>query len=264
MILKLVFFSKPIPETVWVLIFTSLGKYFFFNCKTGERCWIPPESVIKTLKEKFSPSKREMFFDPFYQGEGEEEGEGEGEGEGDDDINGEEDDDINGEESDDDKDNVLNDDLKDFELKETPQNNQSVIYNKIKIQPKESSNVVDSLLEDDFKLYLLKHSVDPFSPWPTILSLHSSSPQFKAIPSDKRRQDLFAQICPVLIEQKREEGKKKVIEANKWWDEVKGEYLKLGWQWFQVIKKIKGNTKFSYLNEKECEKEYKNLLNKRR
>ena len=248
MILKLVFFSKPIPETVWVLIFTSLGKYFFFNCKTGERCWIPPESVINILKEKFSPSKREMFFDPFYQGEGEEGEDG----------------DINWEESEDEAGNVLNDDTEDFELKEKPQNNQSVIYNNIKIKYKESSNAVDSSLEDDFKLYLLKHSVDPFAPWPTILSLHSSSPQFKAILSDKRRQDLFAQVCPVLIEQKREEGKRKVIEANKWWDEVKGEYLKLGWQWFQVIKKIKGNTKFSLLNEKECEKEYKNSLNKRR
>lgn len=119
-------------------------------------------------------------------------------------------------------------------------------------------------MEAEFKLYLLKHSVDPFAPWPTILSLHSHSPQFQAIPSDKRRQDLFAQVCPILIEHKRAETKRKADEAKKWWDGCREEYLKLRWNWFQVIKKVKGNPNFALLNEKECEKEYKALFNKLR
>lgn len=168
-----------------------------------------------------------MFFDPFYQEE--------------------EDDDVSEHEIEDDKEMEA---VKDSAEQE--QDNQ------------EHSHDSTAVLEDEFKLYLLKNSVDPFAPWPTILSLHSTSPQFQAIPSDKRRQDLFAQVCPNLIEQKREETTKKRAEAEKWWDEVKGEYLKMGWQWFQVIKKVKRHAKFSLLNEKECEKEYKNLFNKRR
>lgn len=116
----------------------------------------------------------------------------------------------------------------------------------------------NSEVEDQFKLYLLKNNVDPFSPWPKILSIHSSSPEFLAIPSDKRRQDLFAQICPVLIENKREITKKNLMEAKEWWETIKRENWREGLTWFQVIKKVKGNPKFALLNEKECEKEYKN------
>jgi hypothetical protein len=209
------------------LIFTSLGKYFFFNSKTGERCWIPPETILKMIKEKFFTSKFEMFFDPFHQ-----EGEFEEFEEFDEDSGSFE------------SDNVTDNDIVNDTLTLTTQKSQ------------------DDLIEDEFKLYLLKNSVDPFAPWPTILSLHSSSPQFQAIPSDKRRQQIFSQVCPILIEQKREDNKKKLAEAEKWWDEVKSEYLKLGWQWFQVIKKVKGNSKFSLLKEKDCEKEYKKLFNK--
>lgn len=173
-----------------------------------------------------------MFFDPFYQEE-------------------EEGDEVSEHEIEDDREIEAVKDRVEQDIQGYSHNNNN---------PNDSTAV----LEDEFKLYLLKNPVDPFAPWPTILSLHSTSPQFQAIPSDKRRQDLFAQVCPILIDQKREETRKKRAEAEKWWDEVKGEYLKLGWQWFQVIKKVKGHAKFSLLNEKECEKEYKNLFNKRR
>ena len=120
------------------------------------------------------------------------------------------------------------------------------------------SQADSQLLEDQFKLYLLKNSVDPFAPWPSILSSHGSAPEFLAIPSDRRRQDLFKQVCPLLIDQKREHSRKKLEEAKEWWRQVKEENWRVNASWFQVIKKVKGNQKFALLNEKECEKEYKN------
>ena len=116
----------------------------------------------------------------------------------------------------------------------------------------------DTDTEDEFKLYLLKNSIDPFAPWPTILAAHSSSPEFVAIPSDRHRQDLFNQVCPLLIEQKREITRKKLKEAGDWWQQIKEENWRIGATWFQVLKKVKGNQKFALLNEKDCEKDYKN------
>ena len=112
--------------------------------------------------------------------------------------------------------------------------------------------------EDEFKLYLLKNSIDPFASWSTIQSLHSHSPQFQSIPSEKRRQELFSQVCPILIQMHREETKKKLEEAKEWWKNILINY-KDKMNWFQLVKKLKGHSKFKLLNEKECEKEFKSI-----
>ena len=123
---------------------------------------------------------------------------------------------------------------------------------------REASDPKNNEAEDEFKVYLLKNSLDPFSPWPKILEAHSSSPEFVAIPSDRRRQDLFTQVCPLLIEQKRELTRKRLEDAKEWWRRIKEDNWRSGASWFQVIKNVKGSPKFALLNEKECEKEYKN------
>lgn len=43
----------------------AVGRYFFWNPSSAETCWIPPEALLKHLKEAFSATKREMLFDPF-------------------------------------------------------------------------------------------------------------------------------------------------------------------------------------------------------
>ena len=199
----------------WNLIFTSSGKYFFYNDQSGERCWIPPVEVTEFIKK--SSRNIELFFDPFH---------------------------IEDEES------IESD--KDIEDNGDSGDNDS----QAQVQVKDQTD--SQFLEDQFKLYLLKNSVDPFAPWPSILSSHGSAPEFLAIPSDRRRQDLFKQVCPLLIDQKREHSRKKLEEAKEWWRQVKEENWRVNASWFQVIKKVKGNQKFALLNEKECEKEYKN------
>ena len=212
----------------WNLIFTSSGKYFFYNDQSGERCWIPPVEVIEFIKK--SSRNMEFFFDPFHI-EDEEFNESDNE------------DSENSEDNKDSKDNEDNGESRDIEAQS---------------HDHAQSRADSQLLEDQFKLYLLKNSVDPFAPWPSILSSHGSSPEFLAIPSDRRRQDLFKQVCPLLIDQKRENSRRKLEEAKEWWRQVKEENWRVNASWFQVTKKVKGNQKFALLNEKECEKEYKN------
>lgn len=204
------------------MVFTRSGKYFFHNPKTGQSAWIPPENVLKVLKENFTLTEREMFFDPFYQKEDVDISEGE--------ISRHEHYDAHN--------------IEDIS---------PVIKEKVKVKTKS----LDCTAEDEFKLYLLKHSIDPFAPWPTIQSLHATSPQFQAIPSERLRQDLFAEVCPILIEIRREETKKKLDGAKEWWNNILANY-KYKMNWLQLLKtKLKGNPKFNLLNEKECEKEFK-------
>lgn len=183
-----------------------------------------------------------MLFDPFYEGEVEESVETEGE-------SGESESE-SGESESEPKDDSVHSDIahSDNAHSDIAQSNPSTRNSHFNDQ---------SDAEDQFKLYLLKNQVDPFAPWPKILSAHSSSPEFSSVPSDKRRQDLFAQVCPLLIEQRRELNRKQLQEAKDWWEEVKQDNWRNNCPWFQVLKKIKGNPKFSLLNEKECEKEYK-------
>lgn len=215
-ILSYRFISKKIPEcSNWDLVFTSLGKYFFHNKQSGERCWIPPQSVLSTLQDQ-SEMKMSVLFDPFH----------------------------------------IEEDIVESDNEYHVENSQ--------IQATKTNNSVDNEeAENEFKVYLLKNLVDPFAPWPTILALHSASPQFQAIPSDKRKQDLFASVCPLLIESRREESKKKLDGAREWWNGVMTDCLRDKSGWLQVLKKVKGNTKFCLLNEKECEKEYRARLNKK-
>ena len=132
-------------------------------------------------------------------------------------------------------------------------------------EPNEQDHkIIKNEAEDEFKIYISKHLIDPFLPWPTILSVHGTSPQFMAIPSDKRRQEIFSQLCPLLIEAKRAEKASKIEEARNWWNEFIIEPVANRMTWFLLLKRIKDSQKysklFSLLNERDCEKEYKNLL----
>ena len=183
-----------------------------------------------------------MFFDPFHVEDIEEE-------------NGDEE-----EEEESAVDMYMNEDKDNVEILDLNLNLNLKMFNKDKDEyefdhKNEKSNKEEE--EDNFKLYLLKNEIDPFAPWPSILSLHQLSPEFLAIPADKRRQDLFAQVCPLLIQQHRDKTKKMTDQAKEWWTGIKRENWEINATWFQVIKKIKGNAKFALLNEKECEKEYK-------
>lgn len=209
----------------WNLVFTRFGKYFFHNSQTGQVSWIPPQNVLKVLKENFTPTEREMFFDPFHHVE---------ERELEEDYN--------------------NNSITDTDTDTYDNNNNDNTVEEFNYKFKDSI----STAEDEFKLYLLKNLIDPFASWSTIQSLHSHSSQFQSIPSEKRRQDLFSQVCPILIQMHREETKKKLEEAKDWWKNILISY-KYQMNWFQLLKKLKGNSKFKLLNEKECEKEFKSV-----
>ncbi|NBO24992.1 MAG: hypothetical protein EBU93_07170 [Chlamydiae bacterium] len=208
-----------------------MGKYFFFNSKTGSRSWIPPESVLSNLVELFeaNPGLKQNLFDPFNF----EDEEIEEELSGADEVDDHSSEDVDGS-------------SEQVSLNDNKMNNEAA--------------------EDEFKIYLMKNSIDPFAPWPTILSLHGASPQFLAVPSDKRRQEIFSQLCPLLIEAKRAEKAKKIEEARSWWTECIKEPVAKKMSWFLLLKRIKDSQKhskmFSLLNEKDCEKEYKNLISK--
>lgn len=230
-VLMIDYFSKNIREcSNWDLVFTSLGKYFFYNKQTEERCWIPPESVLNALKDQ-SENQLNFLFDPFHIEEDEED--------------------------EDDNDNLCDNKFDEGITSNTKDSTNS------DLKDSAVNHTVSEEVENAFKVYLLKNSVDPFAPWPKILSIHSQSSQFQAISSDKRKQELFTSVCPILIEMRREESKKKLSDAKTWWTEVMNENLKDKIGWFQVLKKVQRNPKFALLNEKDCEKEYKAGLAKK-
>jgi hypothetical protein len=233
------FNSKKIPgrEANWNLVFTHSGRYFFHNSITNQRSWLPPNELLNSINEHFTPTRKLEFFDNS--------------------INDERDDDnlIDEEEESDDEENDDSESDDNESSSDTSDSNDNESCNNN--VPNASS--IDA--EDEFKLYLLKQFINPFDPWSLISSQHASSPQFQAIPSDKRRQDLFAQTCPVLISMRRERS----LEAQNWWKQILKESSDNRLTWPQVLNgKLKQNQRlFSLLNEKECEKEFKGSLMKK-
>lgn len=230
--------SKPIPGTSnWFIVFTKLGKYFFHNPSLKQRSWIPPDSVLKVLNEKMSPLGKEMFFDPFCEEE------------------------IlifSSSEAENDQDSESKDGIQESESESETQTECKISLNNISYSKSKSEPTVSKeQVEQEYKELLVNESIDPFAQWSSITEKLSSFPQFNAVSSEKRRQEIFEQVCPLLIVKKREEKSKLLCEAKTWWNDLN---KSAGKSWLEFSKNIKSDKRFALLDQKECEKQYKAQL----
>ncbi len=64
---KMMFYiiSRSIPQTHWDLVFTSRGRYFFFDRLTNCAHWTPPQDLLDWLIT-LSEQQLNDFFDPEY------------------------------------------------------------------------------------------------------------------------------------------------------------------------------------------------------
>ena len=112
-------------------------------------------------------------------------------------------------------------------------------------------------INKEFIDLLLSQQVDPFAPWPTLLSQLSPFPAFHAVPSDKRRQQLLAQCCPQLVALKREHQQRLVAEAKEWFEGERAAMRAAGVQWIEAKRRLSRDRRFALLSLKECEQRYK-------
>ncbi len=169
--------------------------------------WLPPDHLLKHLKESFTATRREMLFDPFCEEAENDEEEAEEE---------------NGEE-------------------EVP------------------AGPVKSAIEinEEFKSFLIEREVDPFASWSVIAESFKNERVFRAVASEKKRQELLAECCPQLVALKRAKKEKEVLQAKTWFEEEMRRMKGNGVHWIDALRKFSADKRFALLNLKECEKQYK-------
>jgi len=232
--------SRPIPGARdWHIAFTRQGRYFFYRLHPEVvRSWLPPSDLLKHLKEKFNAEQLKILFDPFDDGEvflEEEEAEGDGEGEG-------EEEDEEGKEEEGDKVDLA-------ESGKASNNNNASIHIS---RPKQADH------EAELKELLLTHEppIDPFAPWSRISATLSQNPLFTAVPSDKKRQEIFNTMCPRLVDRYRA-AKSLATAAAVAWFTAQLQTAAASTTWTQFLQKVKGDPHFALLDVKECEKKFK-------
>lgn len=203
----------------WRVVFTRSGRYFFHNPTQRLRTWLPLAPLLTLLQTRLTDDQRAILFDPFSDEEVL--------------ISADEDEDK-------DEDETLALSLATFEQDNDPR------------------TVADSQIvaEETFKTLLVDRDVDPFAPWPDICAQLTGEPAFVAVTTERRRQELFASLCPMLIEKRRALRTVKLQEAQAWWQTVV-QTARRGQSWIDFSRKLRLDRRFSLLNAKECERDFK-------
>lgn len=218
------------------LVFTSRGRYFFFDTAQKKAVWEPPADLLDKLK---ALPEHILFalFDPYNTEDDVEFGE-------------------------------PKEDAVEYEIVDDEEASGQGDKEKTPMKSTTPSFIIDHKTRVTNFLALLRNPpvpLDPFKPWESHLApLLATHPDFQAIPSAKERAQLFASISTELAEKSREERKAKLLEAKETWISIVNSITDLKGvpqTWTEYSKAIRGKDWYKLLDPKIMEKEWRSRIN---
>lgn len=248
---------RQIDFTGWDLVFTTQGRYFFFDTVEGDSVWRPPSHLLEYLQE-LPPSRLEDLFDPEAPWE----------------VDG-------GQEPEEDEPDYIctdNDgpdrDLDPAEALEaqlttdddTPKAPSPPSLATPRLpdparprRPPPDPEAQQRAAEAFKQIFLDLEDLDPFASWDSIRERAAADPRFQAIPTERERKALFESLCPVLAERARKIRERRKLEAEQQWDEILGQLTlaRAPATWTEFSRSIKKQAFYRLLDTKAMERQYR-------
>lgn len=259
-------FRRQIDFTGWDLVFTTHGRYFFFDTVEGGSVWRPPSHLLEYLQE-LPPSRLENLFDSetLWKVEGLA---GEGfHGELDEQELADEPDYICPSDNDQDRESDSIEALEPQHASEGALTEPSLTTARPPDpakprRPPPDPEAQQRAIEAFKQIFLDLEDLDPFASWDSIRERAAADLRFQGIPTERERKALFESLCPVLAERARKIREARKLEAEQQWDEILSQLTlaRAPATWTEFSRGIKKQPFYRLLDPKIMERQYRDRV----